>query len=283
MAEVREGDFVLRITAPHSSWATDEPIAVSATLTYDGALEEIELGASGSGPIAFSVVELEGTRAMKAGWDQDCAQHRLMRNQPLLKPYAKSGAWSGGDPNEAFYREFFADPEFRLPAGRWDVSAETLFSVGECSADNVEMRATIVLDVKPSVAEESASSTASDEPSPSPVLVAVPTDPPFPPGTPGPCPAALITGTLVRDAETGLALHLDEGLRMAVTWPFGYVARDGTSGLELLDADGEVVAHEGDRVALGGGELRGGQAWRACTGVDQIITPSESATPSSSR
>src|SRR4051812_9088320 len=53
--------------------------------------------------------------------------------------------------------------------------------------------------------------------------IAIPTGRAFV-GTPGPCPAALITGRLVRDTESGLVLEASNARRVRLIFPFGYSA-----------------------------------------------------------
>lgn len=119
--------------------------------------------------------------------------------------------------------------------------------------------------------------SASPSPSPSrstadPSLVAVPTQKPQPAGTPRGCWTAVIEGTLVADERWGLALREARGGSVIrVLWPYGFAARRAGGGLVLLDASGSVVAHEGDRVSLGGGEA-GADTWLACAGI-RVVAP----------
>ncbi len=109
------------------------------------------------------------------------------------------------------------------------------------------------------------------------VLVAVPTLPPETGETPQPCMAALLAGTLVRDETDGVAVETADRQRERVVWPYGYAARESAGGLQLLDANGQVVATEGDRLHVGGGEIADGQ-WAACPSdiavVDETPAPS---------
>jgi hypothetical protein len=105
-----------------------------------------------------------------------------------------------------------------------------------------------------------------------PATIALRTQAPEPAGTPQPCMAALISGTLVRDAPTGIAIRDARGLVHQVVWPFGYAARDDGGRLVVLDASGSVVAHEGDRVSIAGGETGTDGTWLACGGTT-ILTP----------
>ena len=76
--------------------------------------------------------------------------------------------------------------------------------------------------------------------------------------------AAVLTGTLVRDATSGVALRDPQGLVRQVVWPYGYAARDDGGRFVVLDASGAVVAHEGDRVSIGGGEIGTDGTWGGC-------------------
>ena len=146
-AVVRDGEFELEIMSPRSEWGADQPIEVTATLRYLGTEDQVEIGGSGAGPIAFGVAELGGTRRMDALWQMDCAPHVLGPDDPIVARYTKSGGWAPDDPNIAFYEAFFADPEFRLPAGRWQVEAWVRFGVGACDGRQVDTRASVILTV----------------------------------------------------------------------------------------------------------------------------------------
>jgi uncharacterized Zn-binding protein involved in type VI secretion len=94
------------------------------------------------------------------------------------------------------------------------------------------------------------------DPAPATDLIAVPTQTPGPPIDLGPqaCPTALLEGMLVRHDEAGVAVHGDPNFPPSVVaWPHGWAARDVDGVRELLDADGRVVAREGDFVSAGGG------------------------------
>lgn len=148
-AEAQDGEFVLRIAAPRTIWAAGEPIEVTATLSYEGPLAVTSIGGAGAGPIAFSVVELNGTRRLDGIMTADCAPHEIGRQAPIVREYVKSGAINPGDLNEAFYRTFLDDPEFRLPSGRWQVIAWAAFqSHAGCEGRSLDLRASLILMVK---------------------------------------------------------------------------------------------------------------------------------------
>jgi hypothetical protein len=77
------------------------------------------------------------------------------------------------------------------------------------------------------------------------------------------CMTALLEGTLVQDARTGLGVAGRDGPVVPVIWPNGWVAIDGVP-VTLVAADGRVVARVGDRIALGGGMVPPGETWLTC-------------------
>ena len=84
------------------------------------------------------------------------------------------------------------------------------------------------------------------------------------------CDDALISGRLVTSAQSGLAVVDSTGHVTEVLWPFGYTARRGVSGIELVDDKGAVVAREGDFVEMGGG-LGANDVWGACPGSVTVV------------
>lgn len=84
------------------------------------------------------------------------------------------------------------------------------------------------------------------------------------------CDEALLTGRLVTSAQSGLAVQDPTGKVTEVVWPFGYSARQGVSGVDLLDERGVVVAREGDFVEITGG-LDLNELWDACAGTITVV------------
>jgi len=86
------------------------------------------------------------------------------------------------------------------------------------------------------------------------------------PSSPEACPAARTEGTLVRQSQSGAGLRDDAGAVWQVIWPTDYTAREEGGRLVVLDGSGTVVAHEGDRVEIGGADV-GGETWLGCGGM----------------
>lgn len=82
------------------------------------------------------------------------------------------------------------------------------------------------------------------------------------------CMDALIGGTLVRHAPSGLGITDADGQTTTVVWPFGYSARDEGGRIALVDERGQVVAHVGDEIQVGGGF---GDVWYACGPVSVVV------------
>jgi hypothetical protein len=84
------------------------------------------------------------------------------------------------------------------------------------------------------------------------------------------CDLALLVGELVASTKSGLAVRNADTVT-EVVWPFGYSAARETTGLVLRDDTGKVVAHEGQRVTVGGGGSAEG-VFVACAGSVQEVS-----------
>ena len=148
--EARDVDesFELVLRVGSARYTENQPIDASATLSYFGPEPGIDLVGSGSGLIGFSAKQLDGRLHIGGASTDDCRQYRLDRARPLVQPYEKAGGWSNDDADAGFYRAFFADPLFRLPRGRWQISAVAAFTVEECGgvAHALETELTIVVE-----------------------------------------------------------------------------------------------------------------------------------------
>jgi hypothetical protein len=148
VARDADQSFELLLRVGSTRYTANQPIDVSATLSYLGPEAGIDLVGSGSGLIGFTAKQLDGRLDITGGHTDDCRTYRLDRAQPMVVPYAKSGGWSNDDPDAAFYRAFFADPVFRLPRGRWQISATAAFTVGECGGPSHALDAAVTIVVE---------------------------------------------------------------------------------------------------------------------------------------
>jgi len=90
-----------------------------------------------------------------------------------------------------------------------------------------------------------------------------------PPAADG-CDQALIRGQLLPSAQSGLALRAGDGGVVEVLWPFGYTARRGVSGIELVGRKGEALAREGHVIEAAGGTGNDG-VFVVCEGTVQVV------------
>ena len=81
---------------------------------------------------------------------------------------------------------------------------------------------------------------------------------------------ALLTGRLVPDTHTGLAVQAPNGEITKVVWPFGYSARFAEDRLELLDPEESVVAADGDIVQMAGGTGSAGLFYACAATVTRV-------------
>lgn len=146
----RDRDFVLTLETTKATWQAEEPIEVLTTLEYVGPGDGTPYFGSGGGPLTFDLREMSGTRILEGLATADCATHEIDVDRPLRTGYQKSGGFSPGEPNEAFYRAFLNDPLFRLPAGDWELSVRAyLYLPPGCGGGReVDLRATIGLRVR---------------------------------------------------------------------------------------------------------------------------------------
>lgn len=85
------------------------------------------------------------------------------------------------------------------------------------------------------------------------------------------CPTALLEGELTTAAGGDLVVTSpDDAMGIRVVWEPDHAVREVDGELVLVDRSGAVIAHEGDRVSMGGG-FGQGNAFRPCGGI--TVTP----------
>jgi hypothetical protein len=69
---------------------------------------------------------------------------------PRTTPFFKGGYAlpDPGDPNADFLRRYWEDPELRLPAGAWRITATSSFGIGDCGQQWVRLEASIIVQVR---------------------------------------------------------------------------------------------------------------------------------------
>ena len=141
-ASVIDGPFKLELVLPHLDWKTTDAVSGTALLSIEGSAPTTIYG-SGEGVIVFSFDEVGGNRHVGWALTADCGPHALDPATPLTAVLSKSGGVGGNEPDAAFLRSFYADPQIHLPAGAWDITAIAVFSEAEgCESSTHTMKAT---------------------------------------------------------------------------------------------------------------------------------------------
>ena len=146
----RQGPFSLALTVERAEYEADEAIAVFATLAYGGPKASAALSGSGRGPIIFMIEQTDGPFDPGSSFTHDCVLHVLERDNPLVLALQKSGGWLSDDPRAAFWRAWHADPELRLPAGHFELTAFADLIVGRgCDGEErLDLRASVEITVR---------------------------------------------------------------------------------------------------------------------------------------
>ena len=138
-----EGDFRLELVLPHLDWRVGEPIvAADAILEYRGSSPTNVYGARDI--ISFGYAEVGGKRSFGPGFDASCQATAIDPATPLNVPLGKTGGYDPNSPNDAWVVPFLNANGVQLPAGTWDVTAESVFIEGQgCSGAQHDLRATL--------------------------------------------------------------------------------------------------------------------------------------------
>lgn len=144
-----DASFELTLTAGQDRYRAGQPIDVEATLTYVGPNAATVARGSGSGLVGFGVANDELGVSIGPAFTTDCSPYDFARDDPVAIPFVKSGGFSDGQPLALFYRSYLGDPELRLPAGTWTISAGTTFYVGDCGDELHELTASVTVVVEP--------------------------------------------------------------------------------------------------------------------------------------
>jgi hypothetical protein len=151
-ATAMEGEFELVIRSSRFRYAIGEPIEIVAGLAYMQPSGRVEIGhamgARGS-PLGFGVVEpVLGDLRLGPGWDLACVRTTIHGGIPVSQEFWKSSSWAEGDARGDEYHRYIVEPGLLLPAGTWHVFAVAEFSIGDCTAEPIKMRADITIEVR---------------------------------------------------------------------------------------------------------------------------------------
>jgi hypothetical protein len=135
------------LVLPHLDWKATDTITGTAILSFAGSAPTTIYG-SGGGVIVFSYDEVGGNRHVNWVMTADCGPHPLDPATPITAELSKSGAVGGNEPDADFLRSFLADPQIRLPAGTWDITAvAVLYEGAGCSGGEHTMKVPVRITV----------------------------------------------------------------------------------------------------------------------------------------
>jgi hypothetical protein len=128
-AAADDGMFRLELTTPRDVYGPGDAITPVAQVTYLGPERTITVQHTHS-QLVFQVDEVGGKRQMEGGSRFSCESTNLVKGEPLLVPFGKSG--SPDDPAKGFDLAWYTDSRLSLPVGTWRITVNMDFSVGGC-------------------------------------------------------------------------------------------------------------------------------------------------------
>jgi len=138
--------FALTIQADRDHYAADELIEIATTLRYIGD-EPTTVTSSGGGLVVFSIEQLDGPVDVEGAQTADCMPYEYRPGDTESTGFRKSGGYSNDDPMADFWRSFFGEPELRLPAGEYRITATAGYGAPECGEERT-IEASIVIFVE---------------------------------------------------------------------------------------------------------------------------------------
>lgn len=113
--------FELRMYIDKDTYTHDEVINCYATLEYIG--EEDSITVYSADPlVGFALKDDKYFDGGYAAQDQ-LITTTIKKGEIVRFDYAKSGGWTGEDPNADFYQKFYSEKELILPVGKYEISA----------------------------------------------------------------------------------------------------------------------------------------------------------------
>ncbi len=142
---VSDGLFELTATIPAAQATTTTALLPNATFSYVGPDPTIEIG-HGAPLVSWSIHEIGGGRTMSGGVDTVCQSSVLTKGVEAEQPFLKGGQIDD-NPLTGFDITWFQQPQLKLPAGRWALTATMDLYVGGCGAEHHTLTATVEVEV----------------------------------------------------------------------------------------------------------------------------------------
>lgn len=140
--------YRLVLTASQDRYRAGQLIEITAAVTYLGPAETWLVRGSEAGLVGFSLRNDANSIQVSGGFTSACARYELTRAVPLEFGFSKVGAVAGDGSALAFYDDYMASDELRLPPGLWTVTAAA--DIDTCGdAEPHGLSASVTIEVLP--------------------------------------------------------------------------------------------------------------------------------------
>jgi hypothetical protein len=122
-------DFELTVFTGKQVYKTTDIIDIWAAFKYIGYEEEIKIFHS-SEYLVYTI--FDGEKYYNEGIVSNILiSSVLKKGETELHSFRKSGSWSADEPDAAYWEDFYSQPDLRLPAGEYTITAHVDFSLSE--------------------------------------------------------------------------------------------------------------------------------------------------------
>ncbi|GMK45134.1 hypothetical protein PghCCS26_22620 [Paenibacillus glycanilyticus] len=121
--------FEFKLNIEKTSFAANEPLPYSASLTYVG--EDDSFTVWGGHTIVGFIITDGLDFEMQGVNTTEMTTTKLLKGKTVDYPFFKSGGYDSDDPKADFWREFYSEKELILPPGNYLIEAICLFSLDE--------------------------------------------------------------------------------------------------------------------------------------------------------
>lgn len=127
---INEDDiFRVAVYINEEHYKSTEPIIIFSALEYLGDEESIDVW---SGRPYFNYTIFKDGEYFCGGATLDSLEKTNFKKEEInLIPFEKSGGYSEDDSDYVFWKDFYSDPELKLPAGTYTITAYCDFSLSE--------------------------------------------------------------------------------------------------------------------------------------------------------
>ncbi|HET7026550.1 MAG TPA: hypothetical protein VFI28_02540 [Candidatus Limnocylindrales bacterium] len=148
---VRDDELALSIEVPNRIFRADEPIPITATLTYIGQADTVTLSSLYPDVVYFSLEQLDGPLDTSGGANRlICHDSLLHRAVAQSIPFRKAGGYEASESEAPFWAAYYSDPLLRLPTGSWRVGAHLRTAIDDdCSKANHSLDTAVDFSVGP--------------------------------------------------------------------------------------------------------------------------------------